>query len=91
MNIVDQEVAKVSKTEVIRTLKRMKSGKAVSPDCIPVEVWKRLEEVAVALLTGTFNKILESERIPEDWRRSGPVLIFKNKRDVQRNKGTTEE
>ncbi|KAK2899938.1 hypothetical protein Q8A73_013067 [Channa argus] len=80
---VEQEVAKISKSEVRRTLKRMKSGKAVGPDDIPVEVWKCLGEVAVEFLTSLFNKILESERMPEDLRKSVLVPIFKNKGDVQ--------
>ena len=60
----------------------MKSGKAVGPDNIPVEEWKCLD-VAVEFLTRTFNKILESERMSEEWRRSVLVLIFRNKGDMQ--------
>ncbi|XP_026158996.1 serine hydrolase-like protein [Mastacembelus armatus] len=40
-------------------------------------------EVAIEFLTGLLNKILESERMPEEWRRSVLVPIFKNKGDVQ--------
>ncbi|KAK3535526.1 hypothetical protein QTP70_016797 [Hemibagrus guttatus] len=47
----------------------MKSGKAVGPDDIPVEVWKCLGEAAAEFLTGLFNRVLESERMPEEWRR----------------------
>ncbi|KAF7649500.1 hypothetical protein LDENG_00140040, partial [Lucifuga dentata] len=83
VTVVNQEVAKISKDEVRRSLKRMKSGKAVGPDDIPVEVWKCLGEVAVEFLTRLFNEILESERMPEEWRRSVLVPIFKNKGDVQ--------
>ncbi|KAK3525039.1 hypothetical protein QTP86_013475 [Hemibagrus guttatus] len=61
----------------------MKSGKAVGPDDIPVEVWKCLGEAAVEFLTSLFNRLLESERMPEEWRRSVLVPIFKNKGDVQ--------
>ncbi|KAK3522918.1 hypothetical protein QTP86_008223 [Hemibagrus guttatus] len=61
----------------------MKSGKAVGPDDIPVEVWKCLGEAAVEFLTSLFNRVLESERMPEEWRRSVLVPIFKNKGDVQ--------
>ncbi|KAK3528583.1 hypothetical protein QTP70_003755 [Hemibagrus guttatus] len=61
----------------------MKSGKAVGPDDIPVEVWKCLGEAAVQFLTSLFNRVLESERMPEEWRRSVLVPIFKNKGDVQ--------
>ncbi|KAK3537600.1 hypothetical protein QTP70_016993, partial [Hemibagrus guttatus] len=61
----------------------MKSGKAVGPDDIPVELWKCLGEAAVEFLTSLFNRVLESERMPEEWRRSVLVPIFKNKGDVQ--------
>ncbi|KAK3521199.1 hypothetical protein QTP70_000483 [Hemibagrus guttatus] len=60
----------------------MKSGKAVGPDDIPVEVWKCLGEAAVEFLASLFNRILESEKMPEEWR-SVLVPIFKNKGDVQ--------
>ncbi|KAK3524972.1 hypothetical protein QTP86_011798 [Hemibagrus guttatus] len=61
----------------------MKSGKAVGPDDIPVEVWKCLGEAAVEFLTSLFNRVLESEKMPEEWRRSVLVPIIKNKGDVQ--------
>ncbi|KAK3528390.1 hypothetical protein QTP86_034256, partial [Hemibagrus guttatus] len=80
VNSVVQKVDKIRKDEV---RKRMKSGKAVGPDDIPVEVWKCLGEAAVEFLTSLFNRVLESERMPEEWRRSVLVLIFKNKGDVQ--------
>ncbi|RJG15641.1 hypothetical protein D4A39_16580, partial [Alcanivorax profundi] len=82
-NKVEKEVERISKGEVRRALKRMKRGKAVGPDDIPVEVWKCLGEMAVEFLTRLFNKVLESERMPEEWRRSVLVPIFKNKGDVQ--------
>ncbi|KAK3547070.1 hypothetical protein QTP86_009563 [Hemibagrus guttatus] len=82
-NSVEQKVDKIRKDEVRKTLKRMKSGKAVGPDDIPVEVWKCLGEAAVEFLTSLFNRVLESERTPEEWRRSVLVPIFKNKGDVQ--------
>ncbi|XP_061541504.1 uncharacterized protein LOC133407527, partial [Phycodurus eques] len=61
----------------------MKNGKAVGPDDIPVEVWKHLGEVAVEFLTSLFNRILAHEKMPEEWRKSVLVPIFKNKGDVQ--------
>ena len=81
--VVDKEVAEISQAEVRRALKRMKSGKAVGPDDISVEAWKCLGEVAVQFLTRTFNKVSESERMPEEWRRSVLVPIYKNKGDMQ--------
>ncbi|MCJ8736308.1 hypothetical protein PDJAM_G00258080 [Pangasius djambal] len=80
---VEQKVDKIRKDEVRKALKRMKSGKAVGPDDIPVEVWKCLGEAAVEFLTSLFNRVLESEKMPEEWRRSVLVPIFKNKGEVQ--------
>ncbi|KAK3566642.1 hypothetical protein QTP86_001843 [Hemibagrus guttatus] len=83
VNSVEQKVDKIRKDEVRKALKRMKSGKAVGPDDIPVEVWKCLGEAAVEFLASLFNRVLENERMPEEWRRSVLVPIFKNKGDVQ--------
>ncbi|KAK3573071.1 hypothetical protein QTP86_012282 [Hemibagrus guttatus] len=83
VNSVERKVDKIRKDEVRKALKRMKSGKAVGPEDIPVEVWKCLGEAAVEFLTSLFNRVLESERMPEEWRRSVLVPIFKNKGDVQ--------
>ncbi|KAK3514198.1 hypothetical protein QTP70_009439 [Hemibagrus guttatus] len=83
VNSVEQKVDKIRKDEVRKALKRMKSGKAVGPDDILVEVWKCLGEAAVEFLASLFNRVLESERMPEEWRRSVLVPIFKNKGDMQ--------
>ncbi|KAK3552669.1 hypothetical protein QTP86_019443, partial [Hemibagrus guttatus] len=83
VNSVEQKVDKIRKDEVRKALKRMKSGKAVGPDDIPVEVWKCLGKAAVEFLTSLFNRVLESEKMPEEERRSVLVPIFNNKGDVQ--------
>ncbi|KAK3559109.1 hypothetical protein QTP86_004106 [Hemibagrus guttatus] len=70
VNSVEQKVDNIRKDEVRKALKRMKSGKAVGPDDIPVEVWKCLGEAAVEFLANLFNRVLESERMPEAWRRN---------------------
>ncbi|MCJ8733936.1 hypothetical protein PDJAM_G00229520 [Pangasius djambal] len=80
----EQKVDRIRKDEVRKALKRMKSGKAVDPDDIPVEVWKCLGEAAVEFLTSLFNRVLESEKMPEEWKRSVLVPIFKNKCDMRR-------
>ena len=77
------EVEKISKEEMRENMKRMKNGKAVGPDDIPVEVWKCLGEIALEFLTKLYNRTMESERMPEEWRDSILIPIFKNKGDVQ--------
>ena len=76
---VNLEVEMISKEEV---RENMKNGKAVGPDDIPVEVRKCLGEIAL-FLTKLCNRTMESERMPEEWRDSILIPIFKNKGDVQ--------
>ena len=53
------------------------------PDCIPIEVWKGLGDIAIVWITKLFNLIFQANKMPEEWRRSVLVPIFKNKEDIQ--------
>lgn len=76
-------VRRIQESEVREALKRMKGGKAMGPDGIPIEVWRGLGDIAIVWLTKLFNLIFRSNKMPEEWRRSILVPIFKNKGDVQ--------
>jgi hypothetical protein len=75
-------VRRIREYEVKEALKRMKVGKAMGPDGIPIEVWRCLEDIAIVWLTKLFNTIFRTNRMPDEWRRSTLVPIFKNKGDV---------
>ena len=64
--VVNKEVNCVSREEVKNALRRMKKGKAVGPDELPVEVWKCMGEMGIKFLTRLFNKLLMGERMPEE-------------------------
>ena len=81
--VVNEEVNCVSREEVKNALRRMKKGKAVGPDELPVEVWKCIEKMGIEFLTRLFNRLLMGERMPEEWRRSVFIPIYKNKGDAQ--------
>ena len=78
-----QFVRRIQESEVKEALKMMKVGKALGPDNIPIEVWRCLGHVAIVWLTKLFNSIFRSNKMPDEWRRSILVPIFKNKRDIQ--------
>jgi hypothetical protein len=48
---------RIQESEVKYALKRMKGGKTMGPDGIPIEVWKTLGDVAIVWLTKLFNLI----------------------------------
>ena len=79
----DQLVREVTRQEVEMALKKMKDGKAIGPDGIPVEVWKALGREGVEMLHQLTREIMEKEVIPEKWRESTLIPIFKDKEDIQ--------
>ena len=81
--VVKEEVNCVSREEVKNALRRMKKGKAVGPDELPVEVWKCMGEMGIEFLTRLYNRLLMGEQMPEEWRRSVLIPIYKNKGDAQ--------
>jgi len=40
-------VRRIQESEVREALKRMKGGKAMGPDDIPIEVWRYLGDIAI--------------------------------------------
>ncbi|KAK3530793.1 hypothetical protein QTP70_002820 [Hemibagrus guttatus] len=89
VNSVEQKVVKIRKDEVRKALKRMKSGKAVGPDDILVEVWRCLGEAAVEFLTSLFNRVLE--RVAEKYVRVVQDMNERRRTVVRCAVGQTEE
>ena len=73
----------ISKEEVKEALRKMKPGKAVGPDLIPVEVWKCLGKVGLDWLSELFNVIFRTVRMPSEWRTSTVIPLYNDKGDVQ--------
>ena len=63
-------VWRIQETEVREALKRMKGGKAMGPDSIPIKVWRCLWDIAIVWLTKMFNNIFRSNKMPEEWRKA---------------------
>ena len=82
-DVVNEEVNCISREEVKNALRRMKKGKVVGPNELPVEVWKCMEETRIKFLTRMFNRLLMGEQMPEEWRRNVLIPIYKNKGDAQ--------
>ena len=76
-------VWRIQESEVGEALKKMKGGKAMGPYDIPIKVWRCLGDIAIVWLTKMFNNIFRSNKMPEEWRRSILVPIYKNKGDIQ--------
>lgn len=64
-------------SEVKHALRAAKTGKALGPDNIPVEVLKLLEDGYVDALTRLFNAVYDSGTLPDDWLRSTFITLPK--------------
>jgi hypothetical protein len=72
-------VRRIQESGVKKDLKRMKGGKAMGPNCTPIEAWRGLRDTTIVWLTKIFNLIFWANKMPKEWRRSILVSIFKNK------------
>ncbi|GJX85065.1 hypothetical protein Tco_0335839 [Tanacetum coccineum] len=75
--------SRINQREVRIALQKMGRNKVVGPDQIPIEAWKCLKDEGVKWLTFLFNKIFSSVKMPDEWRLSEVIPIYKNKGDVQ--------
>lgn len=64
-------------------LKIMKHEKAVGTDGVPIEVFKALGHEGMVVMINFFTLILHAGKMPDEWRKSTLVPIFKCKGDVQ--------
>ena len=56
--VVNEEVNCVGREEVKNAPRRMKKGKAVRPDELPVEVWKCMGKMGINFLTRQFQQTI---------------------------------
>ena len=56
--VANEEVNCVCREEVKNALRKLKEGKAVGPDELPVEVWKCMGEMGIKFPTKLFNGLL---------------------------------
>ncbi|XP_070025975.1 uncharacterized protein [Nicotiana sylvestris] len=69
--------------EVVKAMGKMSWGKPTGPDEIPVEILRYVGRARFEWMTGLFNAIFKTKRMPDEWRCSLMILLFKNKGDIQ--------
>ncbi|KAF3653304.1 putative transcription elongation factor SPT5 -like protein 1 [Capsicum annuum] len=69
--------------EVREAVRKMRRGRAMGPDEVLVDFWKFSGEAGLRWLTDLFNDIFKSAKMPEAWRWSTMIPLYKNKGDIQ--------
>ena len=73
----DMDGPPILKEEVSAAIRKMKHGKAVGPDNIPIEVFAVLEDIGIDFLTKLLNSIYDSGKIPKDLAKSVFITLPK--------------
>ena len=75
-------IKEVSTEEVRKAIKKMKAGKATGPSDTSIELIKALDEYGIGWITELMQTIFRDGKMPDDWRKSTIIPIFKRKGDV---------
>ncbi|XP_070022784.1 uncharacterized protein [Nicotiana sylvestris] len=59
---------RITVDEVEGAMRKMCRGRATGPDEIPMEFWKSAGRTGLEWLTGLFNVIFKTKKMPEEWR-----------------------
>jgi hypothetical protein len=68
--------------EVRRAIMKSRDGKASGPSGVVAEMLKACGELGVEWMTNICNAVVKEGRIPEDWKKSWMVNIYKGKGDA---------
>uniref|UniRef100_A0A8D8UV16 Craniofacial development protein 2 n=2 Tax=Cacopsylla melanoneura TaxID=428564 RepID=A0A8D8UV16_9HEMI len=74
---VEETGPTILKEEVKRAIESTKSGKALGPDEVPVDVLKLIEAQHLDAITALFNRIYTTGNIPREWLESTFVTLPK--------------
>jgi len=75
-------IESITVEEVNDALGKAKSGKAAGPSGVLAEMLKAAGDVGVQWVTDLCNAIVKEGRIPDDWRKSWMVSVYKGKGDA---------
>ena len=83
VDVTHGPIERVMTEEVVKAIKEMKLGKAAGVSEVAAEHIKASGMVGIEVIMGIANRMLDGEGIPEDWRHSVLVPLYKGKGDVR--------
>ena len=81
-DLVEGPEEKVACNEIVEAIQGMKSGKATGPSEVSVEMIVASGEIGVKVMMELCQRELDGRKMPDEWKTSVIVPIFKGKGDV---------
>ena len=74
-----EETPQILTSEVEKVVQQMKNGKSPCEDHVFIEMIKAGGEILLMKLRDLFNKTIEKEKVPEEWKNAIIILPFKKR------------
>ena len=81
-DLVEGPVEKVVRNEIVEAIQSMKSGKATGTSEVSVEMIVASGKIGVKVMMELCQRVLDGRGMPDEWKTSVIVPIFKGKGDV---------
>ena len=81
-DLVEGPVEKVARNDIVEAIQSMKSRKATGPSEVSVEMIIASGEIGVKVMMELCQRVLDGRGMPDEWKTSVIVPIFKGKGDV---------
>ena len=81
-DLVEGPVEKLARNEIVKAIQSMKSGRTTGPFEVSVEMIVASGEIGVKVMMELCQRALDGRGMPDEWKTSVIVPIFKGKGDV---------
>ena len=82
VDVVQGPSERIAEEEVKEAIGAMKMGKATGPSGAVLEMLKTAGEDGVTWMTELFNQTVSDRKIPDEWRKSWVITVYKGKGDA---------
>ena len=82
MDVGEGPIEKVTMKEVMTALRKIKSGKATKPSEVDSEMIIASGDAGIKVMMKFCQRVLDGRGMPEEWKTSVVVPIFKGKREI---------
>ena len=79
-----EEIPSILKSEVEKAVHHMSNNKSPVEDRVVIEMIKAGGDILITKLQHLFNRVIEMEKVPKEWKNAIIILLFKkgNKKDL---------
>jgi len=82
VDVVEGPVEKVTRVEIVKALKDMKTGKATRPSEVSTEMIAASGETAIMVMKELCQQLLNDRGMSDEWKTGVVIPIFEGKGDV---------